>query len=138
MGYNIIRGIRKRIMPRIRLLKKKKHRLYHGRGNRKLRQKIYNDPRWQALRNDHIMHHPLCQDCLDGVCCQSRVTPATEVHHIIPFSEGFEGDKITQRAEQLAYDPDNLVSLCQCHHLYRHGNLHRYPEWWIGGDDFMD
>ncbi|WP_215532921.1 HNH endonuclease [Solibaculum mannosilyticum] len=64
---------------------------------------IYNDKRYKrarltALRRDKY----LCQRCLR----YGRYTPANTTHHKIP---------ITERPD-LAFDPDNLESICPaCH-----------------------
>ena len=70
--------------------------------------KYYNDKRWKMLRQWQIINFPICYDCMfNGI---SR--PATEVHHVIPFSEG----KTMEEKYNLLLDPNNLVSLCsECH-----------------------
>ena len=39
---------------------------------------------WRRIRARYIKAHPLCEDCLAA----GRYTPATEVHHVLPLSEG--------------------------------------------------
>lgn len=73
----------------------------------KLLKHIYNSKKWKELRKKHIDEHPLCECCGDI---------ATQVHHIIPFSNG----KSEKEIKKLAYDPDNLVSLCKSCHLKKH------------------
>ena len=72
------------------------------------RQRLQHDPdaykrfnsRWRAIRDAYISKHPLCERCLE----YDRLTPATEVHHIVDVSAG-GGD-----------DDANLMSLCKsCH-----------------------
>ena len=55
---------------------------------------------WKRIRDRYIQEHPLCELCLrDG-----RLTPAEEVHHKVPLSEGG------------THARDNLVALCKsCH-----------------------
>jgi len=55
---------------------------------------------WKRIRDRYITAHPLCEQCQkDG-----RITPAEEVHHIKPLSQGGTNDV------------DNLMSLCtSCH-----------------------
>lgn len=55
---------------------------------------------WQKIRRQHLAEHPLCEQCRqDGV-----LTPAEQVHHILPLSQGGSND------------PANLMSLCvSCH-----------------------
>ena len=55
---------------------------------------------WQVIRDRYISEHPLCEVCKRN----GKLTPAEEVHHIKPLSQG------GTNAE------DNLMSLCKvCH-----------------------
>ena len=55
---------------------------------------------WKRIRDRHIAAHPLCEMCKR----QGRITPAEEVHHIKPLSQGG------------THDENNLMSLCkECH-----------------------
>lgn len=103
-------------MPTIKRIKHKSE--YRNSNVKKTeRQAIYNTKRWHDLRRQKLMQDPLCEDCLrleDG-----RVEPATEIHHNISFMS--TNDPIER--EQLAYDFDNLVSLCSYHHKLRHGTV---------------
>lgn len=55
---------------------------------------------WKRIRNSYIKAHPLCEVCKKN----SKLTPAKEVHHIVPLSNG--GD----------HRNENLMSLCKsCH-----------------------
>ena len=55
---------------------------------------------WQRVRDRFIAAHPLCQRCKE----HDAVTPAQEVHHIVPLSQGGTHDEV------------NLMSLCtSCH-----------------------
>jgi hypothetical protein len=56
-----------------------------------------SDRRWRKLRARKLADEPRCERCLTN----GRLTPATEVHHPTPMSEG--GSK---------YDWDNLQSVC--------------------------
>lgn len=55
---------------------------------------------WKRIRDRYIAAHPLCEQCeKDG-----RLTPAEEVHHIKPLSQGGTNDYA------------NLMALCtSCH-----------------------
>lgn len=78
--------------------------------NRKLRQKIYGNPKWRKLRDTQLMAHPLCELCEK----QGIIKVGIDVHHIKSFMTG------TTLFEQqlLAYNPDNLQTLCkECHQL---------------------
>lgn len=55
---------------------------------------------WKRIRDRYIKSYPLCEECER----QDRLTPAEEVHHIIPLNQGG------------THDRENLMSLCQsCH-----------------------
>ena len=59
------------------------------------------DRTWYKFREVFMMEHPLCAQCEK----EGRITPATEVHHILPLCEG--GARL---------DPANCMSLCHsCH-----------------------
>ena len=74
--------------------------------NKSAYQKVYQDKRWKRLRKSKLRGNPLCEDC-ERV---GKVSITEEVHHIKPFD-------ITGDYELLAFDYDNLMSLCkECHH----------------------
>jgi len=76
--------------------------------NRKQRMSIYNTARWRRLREVKLINNPLCEICEE----EGRTTPAEDVHHITSFMSTH--DSITRR--HLAFDYDNLKSLCkECH-----------------------
>ncbi len=52
---------------------------------------------WRQIRKQHIDSHPLCEACKQ----KGILTPADEVHHIIPLSEGGTNEA------------GNLMSLCK-------------------------
>lgn len=55
---------------------------------------------WRRIRTAYIAAHPLCAECKKA----GRLTPAEEVHHIVPLSHGG------------THDDANLMSLCTaCH-----------------------
>jgi len=59
------------------------------------------DRRWRWLRQHVLLREPLCRAC----AALGRVTPATEVDHIIPI-----------RAGGARLDVSNLASICKsCH-----------------------
>ena len=61
--------------------------------------RLYNSPKWKALRDGKLEKQPTCEKC---------GAPATEVHHIVPHRGNLE----------LFLDWDNLMSLCsKCHRL---------------------
>ena len=62
------------------------------------------DRDWRRLRRMILAERPLCVMCL----AEGRVTPATDVDHIVPLAEGGTND------------PANLRPLCRMHHARRH------------------
>ena len=55
---------------------------------------------WQRIRARQLAAHPLCEVCRR----KERITPAREVHHIMPLTSGG------------THEPANLMSLCKpCH-----------------------
>jgi 5-methylcytosine-specific restriction protein A len=55
---------------------------------------------WKRIRDYYIKSHPLCEECQR----EGRLTPAEEVHHILPLSKGGSNET------------NNLMSLCKsCH-----------------------
>jgi len=55
---------------------------------------------WRKIRNRYIKAHPLCEECLKT----ERLTPAQEVHHVLPIKKGG------------THDESNLMALCKsCH-----------------------
>ena len=72
------------------------HKREAGRGG----DNSHYDRRWRKIREIFLMAHPLCDECRRV----GRLTPATEVHHIIAVQDG-------------GSDADeNLQALCKpCH-----------------------
>lgn len=55
---------------------------------------------WRRIRDQQLAEHPLCEQCSKA----GKITPAREVHHIKPLSQGGTNDST------------NLMSLCTpCH-----------------------
>lgn len=63
------------------------------------------DRRWEKVRAAKLLDSPLCEVCE----AEGRLTPAEEVHHIRPISDG--GD---------IYLSDNLMSICHSCHMKIH------------------
>lgn len=60
--------------------------------------RIYNSSRWQRVRAAKFKANPVCEECDTAL--------ATSVHHKQPVDE----------CPDLAFDPDNLMSVCEpCH-----------------------
>lgn len=93
-------------MPTINLPKPKNNRVPTLRKAKY--QDIYQDKRWKRLRTAKLRANPLCERCE----IRGMVNPASEVHHKIPFDRGVTPEQI----DELAFDYDNLQSLCiPCH-----------------------
>lgn len=87
--------------------KKKEKKLYEEE-----RRKIYKSTRWRKLRALKIAEQPLCEMCLK----EGKTTIAEDVHHIESFMS--TDDKVLRIA--LAYDYENLMSICKTHHQMIH------------------
>jgi len=91
-------------MPRIKITKKKREKTV----NKFMFQSIYNTVRWKKLREAKVQANPLCEVCLAA----GGVMQVEEVHHVKPLDFALDRYEL----EVLAYDWDNLVSLCvECH-----------------------
>lgn len=75
-------------------------------------QRLINSYRWQLLRKKKFMANPICEECKE----HGRVTPAEEVHHVVPVETGKDEAEMTR----LAYDYNNLRSLCKACHARAH------------------
>lgn len=78
---------------------------------------IIESKEWRELRAKHLRKHPLCERCLAA----GIYTTAAEVHHLRPVEWGrtFDGMR------RLAYDPNNLQSVCRPCHILAHKELGR-------------
>ena len=80
------------------------------------KQDIYNSREWKELRIAKLRSTDgLCEECLkEGI-----VTIARPVHHIIPI----ETARTKEEMRRLAFDWNNLMSLCQSCHNRIHKEL---------------
>lgn len=100
-------------MPNIS--KTKRHRTpTKGNGYDADRRRIYNTARWRKLRAWKIACDPLCEVCKS----KGLTVPAEDVHHVVSF---MSTDDPVQR-KHLAYDYDNLMSLCKECHQFIHNS----------------
>ncbi len=76
------------------------------------RMEIYATRRWRNLRRLKMISNPICEECLKV----GKVTPTEDVHHIISFMSV----KDPYERRKLAYDYDNLESLCRACHNKKH------------------
>jgi len=108
-------------MPTIKLPKKKPREVTY---NKQAYQWIYNTPIWKRLRAEKFKANPVCEHCEK----EGRVSITEEVHHRIPF----EIMSSREQQQEVAYDRDNLVSLCmdchkEAHRLLRGGKPNFIP-----------
>lgn len=69
----------------------------------------YNTECWTKLRQIKLKNNPICERCLN---LHNIITPTTQIHHIQPFMTGLNIEQI----KSLAFDYNNLMSLCdECH-----------------------
>lgn len=62
------------------------------------------DATWVKVRKFYLVLHPMCEACEKA----GRVTPATEVHHIVALRDG--GERL---------DHENLMAVCrECHQRF--------------------
>lgn len=79
------------------------------------RRAIYNSERWHRLRALKFADSPLCEKCLQ----EGKVVPAEDIHHVVSFMSTEDKSKRLW----LAYDYDNLMSLCkECHQKIHNGS----------------
>lgn len=100
-------------MPTIKLLKSRRDNVVTKRKGEY--QTIYQDKRWKKLRAEKIRVNPICERCEK----KNKIIPAEEVHHKIPFDYGTTPEEI----ELLAFDWDNLESVCEPCHKDAHKEL---------------
>lgn len=77
--------------------------------------RLIQSTRWRKLRNQYLQEHPICERCHQYL--------ATEVHHIVPLTK-FKSDPV--KMEQMAFDEDNLQSVCHDCHVKAHIELQKY------------
>lgn len=109
-------------MPTIKKLTRKPQpkRTYDNRsGKRGERHQIYDTEHWRRLRKAKFHDQPICEMCEK----EGRITPATEIHHIVSFMS--VEDSLARQA--LAFDYYNLMSLCSDCHRKIHRN-HDYED----------
>lgn len=87
--------------------KNKKNRSNEDR--RKERQNVYNTKRWRDLRTLKLQLCPCCEECgsIENLQCHHKISP-------------FDGYYTPEEYDKLAYDINNLETLCQECHNKRH------------------
>ncbi|MHB9056236.1 MAG: HNH endonuclease [Paludibacteraceae bacterium] len=77
--------------------------------------KLINCQKWAKLRSEKLKNNPLCEHCqVAGI-----ITPGAEIHHITPIDTGAN----YERMKLLAYNYNNLVTLCHTCHIQAHVEL---------------
>lgn len=70
--------------------------------------RLLKSHKWQRLRARYLASHPVCEECDRN----GKTTLAKVVHHIVPVEDARDVGMM----ESLAYDPMNLMALCEpCH-----------------------
>lgn len=82
-------------------------------------QKIYNSRQWKLLRKAYFMEHPICELCYQ----EGKINPTAEIHHIKPISTGTD----LYQMMDIAFDPHNLMALCEVHHQEIHNKKPKKP-----------
>ncbi|HLO59818.1 MAG TPA: HNH endonuclease signature motif containing protein [Bacteroidales bacterium] len=99
-------------MPTINLGRKKPKPVTR---NKAAYQDIYQDPRWKRLRAAKLRDNPICE-----ICEQKGIVRQTEeIHHKKPFEISANREEL----ERLAFDYDNLISLCIACHKSEHARI---------------
>lgn len=82
---------------------------------KKAAQRVYCSRRYRKIREAHIRLHPVCEVCE----LMGETAPVDHVHHLIPFQ-----NQIGEIRDALAFDPSNLISVCEHHHkMFHNGYL---------------
>jgi 5-methylcytosine-specific restriction protein A len=93
-------------MPSINLGRKKQRDKTFG---KQKAQKVYQNRQWKWMREEKFAMNPVCERCES----LGKTSPTEEVHH----------KQTIEAAPDLAFDWDNLESLCeQCHEI-RHKEM---------------
>lgn len=80
------------------------------------RQKVYQSALWRKLRMCKLTESPLCEVCL----IEGRTKGGDHVHHLVSFVDVY--DEVERH--RLAYDPENLLTVCEgCHGRLHGGDL---------------
>lgn len=74
-------------------------------------ERIKNDPRWKRVRLEAL-------DRDDHACVICGGTEGLEVDHITPLADALDPEHF----EALAFDLDNLQTLCKTHHIEKEKN----------------
>jgi len=87
-----------------------RHRDYDRHARDPESRRFYPSTHWRKMRAVQLHARPLCERCL----AEGRYTAATVVHHRLELAD----------RPDLAFDPDNLESLCPHHHSKHHATTY--------------
>ena len=82
--------------------------------------KVYNSYKWKKLRKEKAEDtFQLCEICYKLFKSNNthRISTLDSIHHIVPINRH---RALGVKIEDLAYDYDNLISLCNHHHKEAH------------------
>ena len=102
-----------------------KKRNWRGVGDKVAKDKteIYNSREWKELRTMKLQQQPLCEQCIKDVEAMGipggYIRSATCVHHVVPI----ETARTKEEMRRLAFDWNNLMSLCKSCHARIHKEL---------------
>lgn len=87
-----------------------------------LRMSLYNTVKWRKAREAHLKAHPCCERCLkEGKIYAGTKEDPIQVHHRkSPFIDG-------EVKWDLAFDEDNLETICSYHHGLEHSGAEMTP-----------
>ena len=98
------------LCPDCQARQSQRHKLYDAHTRNKRAAEFYNSALWHGVRDKEMaISNYQCAVCRT----KGIVTPADEVHHIIPIEVDW--------SKRL--DADNLVCLCHRHHMEAHAKL---------------
>lgn len=79
---------------------------------KKERQEIYSSRMWKKLRLEKLRQNPICEICE----LENKSNLAIDVHHLKSFLNAND----EYEKEELAFDINNLLSVCKMHHSLIH------------------
>lgn len=92
--------------------------------------RLINSWEWQKIRMEKLLKNPTCEMCKKN----GKFTIAQQVHHITPV----ESVTDYQLMRTLAYDMNNLMSLCKQCHKQIHLNMHNKRTHKQVTDDYLE
>ena len=72
------------------------------------RREVYDSSLWRRIRKAKLREDPLCEVC----SLENKITLGEDIHHLRSF---LKAETIEER-DQLAFDSNNLLTVCRKHH----------------------